>query len=75
MQKVNFETGGIFGWNTYGLKRTGCFNCPVSCMEHYDVPGFGPTITSCIMYSNLTWGLQNADPKLWYELNCICAVG
>ena len=59
-------------WEKYGQKRVGCFNCPVRCMEYYFVPEFGPSIASCIMYLDLTWGLQNSDTMRWYELNCQC---
>ncbi len=59
-------------WKKYGQKKIGCFNCPVRCMEYYFVPEFGPSVTSCIMYVDLTWGLQNADTMQWYELNCQC---
>ena len=59
-------------WEKYGQKKVGCFNCPVQCMEYYFIPEFGPSVASCVMYLDLTWGLQNADTMRWYELNCQC---
>lgn len=59
-------------WKEHKYKKVGCFNCPVRCMEYYSVPELGPAITSCVFYIDPTWGLQNADPKLWYEFTCQC---
>jgi aldehyde:ferredoxin oxidoreductase len=39
-------------------------------MEYYFVPEFGPSVASCVMYLDPTWGLQNSDTMRWYELNC-----
>ena len=56
----------------YGLKRMGCFNCPVRCMEYYLVPEQGPVIASCASYLDPIWGLQLTDLMLWYEVTAKC---
>ena len=59
-------------WEKYGVKRAGCFGCPVHCYETYDVPGIGSGIISCQHYAEPTWKIKNDDLMLWWELvrNC-----
>jgi len=61
--KTNFKTF----WQKYGYKKTGCFGCPIHCMENYQVPGLGGTVISCEVYPQLTWEVRNDDMMLWYE--------
>ena len=59
-------------WEKFGVKRAGCFGCPVQCKETYTFPGTGSGIVSCIHYAEPTWKMKNDDVLLWWEFvrNC-----
>ncbi|MGD9279761.1 MAG: aldehyde ferredoxin oxidoreductase N-terminal domain-containing protein, partial [Desulfobacterales bacterium] len=59
-------------WEKYGIGRTGCFGCPVHCMENFDVPNLGGAVISCELYPQLSWEVRNDDMLLWYECVKIC---
>lgn len=59
-------------WEKYGIGRTGCFGCPVHCMENFNVPGIGGAVISCELYPQLSWEVRNDDMLLWYECVKIC---
>jgi aldehyde:ferredoxin oxidoreductase len=59
-------------WDKYGIGRTGCFGCPVHCMENFDVPNLGGAVISCEVYPQLSWEVRNDDMLLWYECVKIC---
>ena len=45
----------------YSHKRYGCFNCPVHCMESYNVDGVGVGVMSCQPYLEITSKIGNHD--------------
>jgi aldehyde:ferredoxin oxidoreductase len=59
-------------WKRFGVKRAGCFGCPVQCAETYTIPGIGSGVVSCQHYIEPTWKLKNNDVMLWWEFvrNC-----
>lgn len=59
-------------WEKFGVKRAGCFGCPVQCAETYTIPGIGSGVVSCQHYIEPTWKIKNDDMMLWWELvrNC-----
>ena len=59
-------------WEAYGVKRAGCFGCPVQCAEAYTIPGIGSGVVSCQHYIEPTWKIKNNDMMLWWEIvrNC-----
>jgi aldehyde:ferredoxin oxidoreductase len=59
-------------WEKYGVKRAGCFSCPVQCSETYTIPEIGSGIVSCQHYIEPTWKLKNNDVMVWWEFvrNC-----
>jgi len=59
-------------WDKFGYKRSGCFGCPVHCMENYRVPQIGNTVISCELYPQLTWEVRNNDMMLWYKCVNTC---
>jgi aldehyde:ferredoxin oxidoreductase len=54
-------------WEKYGVKRAGCFNCPVQCADTYDVPGIGCGSVSCQSYVDPTWKIKNDNLLVWWE--------
>lgn len=59
-------------WKRYGYKRTGCFGCPVHCMENYQVPELGASVISCELYPQLNWEVRSDDMLLWYKCVRFC---
>jgi aldehyde:ferredoxin oxidoreductase len=45
----------------FSYKRYGCFNCPVHCMEAYNVDGVGVGAMSCQPYLEITSKIGNHD--------------
>jgi aldehyde:ferredoxin oxidoreductase len=59
-------------WESQGYRRTGCFGCPVHCMENYNIEGIGATVISCELYPQMTWEVRNDDMLLFYECIRVC---
>ena len=59
-------------WDKYKFGRTGCFGCPVQCMENYNVPNLGGCVISCELYPQFNWKLRNTDMMLFYEATKTC---
>jgi aldehyde:ferredoxin oxidoreductase len=59
-------------WEKFGVKKTGCFSCPVQCAEIYTIPGVGSGVVSCQHYIEPTWKIKNDDVMVWWECvrNC-----
>ncbi len=53
-------------------RRVGCFSCPVSCFESYDIAGVGAGIAKCTAYADLTWDLKNRDMMAFWKTNVMC---
>ena len=55
----------------YGLRMTGCYNCPVGCFPFLSVPGVGSSEFGCTPQIAWSWGVLNPDPKLAFELSVL----
>lgn len=53
-------------------KRSGCFACPVRCMDVITVPGIGSGITSCTPYVELTNNIDLTNMNDWWEIMLLC---
>lgn len=53
-------------------KKSGCYACPVRCMDVISVPGIGSGITSCTPYTELTNSIDLADMDDWWEIMLLC---
>lgn len=53
-------------------KRVGCFGCPVSCMDSYQIPQVGSGVVKCSPYADLTWDLRNPDMLVFWEVMVMC---
>lgn len=53
-------------------KKSGCFACPVRCMDVINVPGIGTGITSCTPYTELTNSIDLSDMDAWWEIMLLC---
>ncbi|MBI2876945.1 MAG: hypothetical protein HYY20_08690 [Candidatus Tectomicrobia bacterium] len=52
-------------------KRVGCFGCPVSCMDSYQISQ-GSGVVKCSPYADLTWDLRNPDLLVFWEVMVMC---
>ncbi|MBI4305818.1 MAG: aldehyde ferredoxin oxidoreductase C-terminal domain-containing protein, partial [Chloroflexi bacterium] len=53
-------------------RRTGCFGCPMRCMNNYSIPGLGAGVVSCQHYTELSWKLRNSDLDAWWQSVVLC---
>ena len=56
----------------YSPKRAGCLECPIRCMEAYDVPGVGSGVISCTFYASVGWIVDNHDPEVFLQSAIYC---
>ena len=56
----------------YSYQRYGCFNCPIHCMECYNVEGVGVGVMSCQPYLEITSRIGNHDYKAGMGLMMHC---
>jgi len=55
------------------IKRTGCFGCPVQCMELYPVEASGGGAISCTFYISPFAEVRNTDPDAMLEYSFMAA--
>ena len=53
----------------YGVRMTGCYDCPIRCFPFVSVPGVGASEFGCEPQLSFTFRLLNPDPKLGFELS------
>jgi len=53
----------------YGLRMTGCYNCPVRCFPFLSVPTVGASQFGCEPQLSFSFRVLNPDPKLAFELS------
>lgn len=58
--------------SSVGDGKIGCFNCQVRCVDHYDIPDFGPLMANCNFYQATMWVLKDSNFRSWYEFSLKC---
>ena len=53
----------------YGVRMTGCYDCPISCFPFVSIPGVAASEFGCEPQLSFTFRLLNPDPKLAFELS------
>jgi len=53
-------------------KRTGCFACPVRCMDVFSIPDIGSGVISCLPYTELTNKILLSDMRSWWKVIVLC---
>ena len=57
-------------YNKFTPKRAGCYNCPIQCMEHYQVKEIDSGVFSCATYQDSTvqFGCEDTDASLEFAV-------
>ena len=65
---------GLAWWERFGVKRAGCYGCPVQCKQIFAIPGIGSGMVGCQLYSEANAKMKNDDVMQWWEFVRNCQV-